>query len=138
MQPAALLEIERELCAGAVRQEPEFSVFKGISARLTPDAYQHPGLLSFYLRHALEAAWFTARGIASDLAALAAARAAAQFIQAEADTLAPVERAALPAWVPVLAGDVAPAAGVLAGYFAATEAEIALVRRCLLYTSRCV
>ncbi len=129
MQPAALLEIERELCASAVRQEPEFSVFKGISARLTPDAYQHPGLLGFYLRHALEAVWFTARGIAPGLAALAAARAAAQFIQAEADTLPPADRAALPAWVPVLAGDVAPAAGVLAAHFNATESEIALIRR---------
>ncbi|MDD2795376.1 hypothetical protein [Acidocella sp.] len=129
MQTAAFLEIERDLLAGAIRQQPEFTVFKGISAPLPPQAGEHPGLSDFYLRHALESAWFSARGIAPALASLAAARAAAQFIMAEAEALASAERAALPAWVHPMAADVAPGAEVLAAHFPATAAQIALIRR---------
>jgi hypothetical protein len=129
MQAVAFLEIERELLAGAIRQRPEFTVFKGIPALPSSQACVHPGLLGFHLRHTLESAWFAARGIAPALASLAAARAAAQFIMAEAETLPPAERAALPAWVQPMAADAAPGADVLAAHFPATAAQIALIRR---------
>ncbi len=128
MQAAAFLEIERDLLAGVIRQQPEFTVFKGISASLPSQPCAHQALAGLYLRHALESAWFTARGIAPALASLAAARAAAQFIMAEAEALAPAERAALPAWVQPMAADVAPGAEVLAAHFPATAAQIALIR----------
>ena len=128
MQAAAFLEIERDLLAKVIRQQPEFSVFKGIDLSLPPQACEHPGLSGFHLRHALERAWFTARGIAPALASLAAARAAAQFVMAEAEALAPAERAALPAWVQPMAADVAPSPALLAAHFPATEAQIALIR----------
>ena len=40
MQAAAFLEIERDLLAGVIRQQPEFTVFKGMTVQMpkAPDA----------------------------------------------------------------------------------------------------
>ncbi|HUW80610.1 MAG TPA: hypothetical protein VMV54_06930, partial [Acidocella sp.] len=128
MTSATLLDVERQIHASAVRLAPEFAAFRGVEVKLPAESFLRPALLGFYLRHALEAAWLTKRGVSPLLAELAAARAAAQFIQAEADSLSPADRAALPAWVPAMAAEIAPAATVLAKHFAASQADIAHIR----------
>jgi hypothetical protein len=104
------------------RNAPEFAVFRRLTLESPAPAS------SFHLRLALECAWLVRRGAASGLAYLAAARAAAQFIHAERDEQGPAERAALPGWVPGMAGDVAPEPGFFARHFAASPAEVARIR----------
>jgi hypothetical protein len=128
MSFAKRLDAERQLQIDAIRAAPEFTAFRGVPVTLPPAAFLWPALLGFALRHELEAAWLARRGVAPGLAAMAAARAAAQFIMAEADGLAPADRAALPAWVPGMAGDVAPAGTFLSRHFGAGEREVALLR----------
>jgi hypothetical protein len=126
MTSATLLGIERQLHLDAARLAPEFAAFSGTDVTLQPAAFHRPALLGFFLRHALESAWLTEHGAAPALAALAAARAAAQFIQAEA--LTQTDRAALPAWVAMMAGDVAPSPASLTRHFSASPSEIAHIR----------
>jgi hypothetical protein len=123
-----LREVERQLHISAARLAPEFAIFKGVAANLGPEAFGRPALLGFYLRAALEAEWFIRRGIGPGLARMAASRVAAEFIQAEAEALSAADRAALPGWVAAMAGEVAPAAAFLARHFAASAAEIELIR----------
>ena len=132
MNFASLLQAERQITVDAVRTRPEFCAFRRISASaedvsavpfvLTPDnkvmlgepAFAVPALLGFYLRHALELAWLRRRpALPEGSAGLAAARAAALFIQAEFDALNTEERAALPRWVGPMASEVAPSADTL-------------------------
>ena len=132
MNFASLLQAERQITVDAVRTRPEFCAFRRISASaedvsavpfvLTPDnkvmlgepAFSMPALLGFYLRHALELAWLRRRpALPEGSAGLAAARAAALFIQAEFDALNTEERAALPRWVGPMASEVAPSADTL-------------------------
>ena len=122
------IDVERKLYIDALRSQPEFLAFRGVPAVLDEAAYQRPALLGFFLRHGLEAAWLCRHGVAPAVAELAAARVAAQFIAAEAELLSPDDRAALPAWVPVMAAEVTPAAGAIAPHFSAGPAEIELVR----------
>jgi len=105
-------------------------------------AFIVPALLGFYLRHALELAWLRRRAALQakpGAIGLAAARAAALFIQAEFDFLHPMERAALPRWVSIMASEVAPSPELLAlvsvtlpsdagAGRAASSAEIACIR----------
>jgi hypothetical protein len=128
MTISTLIDVERNLQLDALRSQPEFAAFRGVPVNLPESAYQHPALLGFFLRLELEAAWLRRHGVAAPVAELAAARVAAQFIEAEAEALSPADRAALPGWVPVMAAEVAPAATVIADHFAAGGAEIALVR----------
>ncbi len=151
MKLVRLLRTERQIAVDATRTDPEFAAFRQIPVEIAalPDAFavtaDHkimlgeaafivPALLGFYLRHALELAWL--RRHAGDFVAteLAAARAVALFIQAEFDALNQEERAALPAWVTVMAGEAPPdterlhsISESLAGR-AASQAEIAHVR----------
>ncbi|OYV24969.1 MAG: hypothetical protein B7X08_07500 [Acidocella sp. 20-63-7] len=99
-----------------------------MTATLPEQAFAQAGVLGFYLRVALEEAWFVQRGVAPQLAELAAARAGAQFIQAEAEALSKAERAVLPGWVESMAGDVAPPVAFFNQYFGASNAEIARIR----------
>ncbi len=128
MTSATLLDIERQFSLDAARLAPEFAVFRDVAAPLPPAAFQRPALTAFHLRHALEAAWLTQHGAPEALANLAAARAAAQFIQAEAEALAQADRAALPAWVPMMAAEVAPSPADLLCHFSSSPAEIAHLR----------
>ncbi len=129
----SLLKIKRQLEVDATRTQPEFAAFRRIqvvvgdagqqpavalSAEglviLGEAAFAQPGLLGFYLRLALEWAWLQRRlGVADAAAGLAASRAAALFIQAEADGLTAADQAALPGWVAAMASEVAPTAGDL-------------------------
>jgi hypothetical protein len=126
-----LLRTERQLEVDATRTQPEFSVFRrlavAVSGAASPvgldsngsiilgeAAFAQPGLLGFYLRFALEWAWLRRRsGIGDAAAALAAARAASLFIQAEMDLLSAAAKIALPDWVAVMASEVAPALAAL-------------------------
>lgn len=101
----------------AIRQAPEFAVFRGIEADLPATAHAVPALLGLHLRHGLELRFLGRRGVSPVLAWAAAARAAALFILAEAETLRAVERAALPGWVRVMGAEVSPGAAVIAGCF---------------------
>jgi len=121
----------------AARQAPEFAAFADIAARpvagrgfleldeagvgLCDGAFSGDAVLAFYLRWGLEAAWLLRAGMNPGIARLAAARAAAQFVMAEWDGLAAPDQAALPGWVKVFAGDLAPEAAMLR--LAAPEAE---------------
>ena len=129
MLSATLLGIERQLHLDTARLAPEFAAFSGTDVTpLPPVAFHRPALLGFFLRHALESAWLTEHGAPPALASLAAARAAAQFIEAEAEALIPTDRAALPAWVAMMAADVAPSPASLTRHFAANPSEIAHIR----------
>lgn len=143
---------ERRLAIAAARTPPEFAAFRRLSAepadfqeafRLMPDhkillgeaAFAAPALFGFHLRHALELAWLRRRASAPGAAAFAAARAAALFVQAEADSLSAAEQAALPGWVPLMASEAAPpaerllqAAGALPGAAGTSDADIARIR----------
>jgi hypothetical protein len=122
------LEVERQLHISTARLTPEFAAFRGIEVNLPADLFENPGLLGFHLRLALETAWLTRRGVAPHLAAMAAARASACFIQAEWDSLTAADRAALPAWVAAMAGEVAAPARLLTAHFGATAAQAARIR----------
>jgi hypothetical protein len=119
---------ERQMIVDAARMRPEFAAFKAIPATLNEAAFARPALLDFCLRLSLEQAFLERANVPPGLAALAAARAAAQVIQAELETLAPEDRAALPPWVAAMAGDIPPANAVLAGVAPATGAEIEKIR----------
>ncbi len=126
-----LLRTERQLEVDATRTQPEFTVFRRLAvtvghaaAPVTLDAdgkiilgeaaFTQPGLLGFFLRLALEWAWLRRRsGVADAAAALAAARAACLFIQAERDLLSAAAKAALPEWVTIMASEVAPSIAAL-------------------------
>ena len=127
MTSATLRDIERQLHADAVRLAPEFAAFRGLKAELDEAARARPGLLVLHLRQALEAGALTRKGVAPALARAAAARAAAQFITAEADALNAEDRAALPAWVPAMAAEVSPGLGFLARSFGLSGAEAELL-----------
>jgi hypothetical protein len=120
---------ERQMVVDAARLRPEFAAFRGIPAALEDVAFARPALLEFSLRLALEEAFLVGKGVPAGRARLAAARAASQFVQAEVDTLAQADRAALPSWVTAMAGDVAPAAASMqAAAPGATAADIAQIR----------
>jgi hypothetical protein len=123
-----LLEVEREMQLDVIRQAPEFSVFREISVKLPEKAFEFPAISGFYLRMQLESAWFERQGVPFALAELAAARTAAQFIQSEAEALSPGDRAALPAWVQIMAGEIAPPIGFLSAHFSATLEQRARFR----------
>ena len=121
-----LLRTERQMEVDVTRTQPEFSVFRRLTVRvghmaaavaldadgtviLGEAAFAQPGLPGFFLRFALEWAWLRRRaGIADPAAALAAARAASLFIQAEMDLLSAAAISALPDWVEIMASEVAP------------------------------
>ncbi|HEY1858275.1 hypothetical protein [Acidocella sp.] len=128
MTISTLIHVERKLHLDALRSQPEFAAFQGVPVDLPETAYERPALLGFFLRHEMEASWLRRHGVAAGVAELAAARVSAQFIAAEAEALSQADRAALPAWVPVMAAEVSPAAAVIAQHFAADGAHIALVR----------
>jgi hypothetical protein len=129
MTISTLIDVERKLHIDALRSQPEFAAFRGGDVSLPETAYQRPALLGFFLRHELEAAWLRRHGVAAAVAEMAAARVSAQFVAAEAEALSPADRAALPAWVPVMAAEVAPAAVAIAAHFSAGDADIALLRK---------
>jgi hypothetical protein len=126
-----LLRTERQIEVDATRTQPEFSVFRRLSVTvghiaapvsldadgkitLGDAAFAQPGLLGFFLRFALEWAWLRRRsGVEDAAAALAAARAASLFIQAELDLLSAGAKSALPDWVAVMASEVAPSVAAL-------------------------
>jgi len=117
------------MVVNAARLRPEFAAFRGIPPELDDAVFARPALLEFFLRLALEEAFLAGKGVGACRARLAAARAAAQFIRAELDTLSPEDRAALPGWVGAMAGDVAPGAATLqAAAPGATAADIARIR----------
>ena len=107
---------------------PNSRHFRAPMSAFAASCVHRPALLGFFLRHALESAWLAEHGAPPALAALAAARAAAQFIEAEAEALTPTDRAALPAWVAMMAADVAPSPASLTRHFAANPSEIAHIR----------
>src|SRR5271154_7192778 len=112
MTISTLIQVERKLHLDALRSQPEFAAFQGVPVDLPETAYERPALLGFFLRHEMEASWLRRHGVAAGVAELAAARVSAQFIAAEAEALSQADRAALPAWVPVMAAEVSPAAAV--------------------------
>ncbi len=115
----------------ATRTQPEFAAFRRIAvvigdngpaaaisaigqAVLNETAFARPGLLGFYLRFVLEWAWLRQRpGVATAAAALAAARAACLFLQAERDGLEADDKPPLPDWFSVLVSEVAPSGAAL-------------------------
>ncbi len=117
----------------AIRQAPEFAVFRRIAAELPVAAYAHPALLGFHLRHVLEARFLAARGVDPALAQAAAARVAAQFVLAEAAVLSAAGRAALPGWVRVMGGEISPGPGVIAQNFSMTPGQAELLHACWPY-----
>jgi hypothetical protein len=123
MMSASLLEIETQLLTSALRLAPEFAVFAALPATQPATSGRGPAFAACLLRLELEASWLQARGVAPGLARLAAARAAAQFARAEDGG-----RADLPAWVPLMAAEVAPPAAQIARHFAADAAELARIR----------
>jgi len=128
MNFSGLRDIERQMIVDAARLRPEFAAFKAIPATLDETAFARPALLDFYLRLALERAFLDMKNVPPALAALAAARAAAQFIHAELDMLSAEDRAALPPWVGPMAGEIAPASAVLATVAPASGADIERIR----------
>ncbi len=129
MANAVMSVAERALAVAAIRQAPEFAVFEGVAVELAPQAFAAPGLLGFWLRLALEQAWLTARGVTPPRARMAAARVTAQFILADAAQLDARAKAALPAWVPMMAREVPPRAAMLAQYFDAAPEDFAVILR---------
>jgi hypothetical protein len=145
------LREKRQIQIDVERLRPEFAAFRRIGARageavapfevaagevtLGEAAFEEPALLGFYLRHGLELAWLRSKpGVAPNLAGLAAARAAAVFMQGELDGLDASARSAVPNWVAAMRGEVAPGVGVLTKVSAtlcggpADGREIALIR----------
>lgn len=117
----------------AIRQAPEFAVFRGLAAELPAAASARPALLCFHLRHVLEARFLAARGVDTALAQAAAARAAAQFVLAEAAMLSAADRAALPGWVRVMGAEVSPGPAAIAQNFTTTPEQAALLHACWPY-----
>jgi hypothetical protein len=121
---------DRQAILDELRQQPEFAVFQGFALMATPAesaftattdvvslgarAFGSAGLTAFFARWGLEIAFLLREGLDDALAGLAAARAAAQFIMAEWDRWTPAGRAQMPAWLPAMAGDLAPADEILA------------------------
>jgi hypothetical protein len=129
MTSATLRDIECQLHADAVRLAPEFAAFHGLKAELDDAARARPALLGLHLRLALEAEALTRKGVPAALARAAAARAAAQFITAEAGSLSPEDRAALPGWVAPMAAEVSPGPAQLTRHFGLSAAESDLLHR---------
>jgi hypothetical protein len=117
----------------AIRQAPEFAVFRGIAAQLPAAVHARPTLLSFHLRHVLEARYLAVRGVQPALAQAGAARVAAQFVLAESGMLSAGDRAALPGWVGVMGAEVSPGAGVIAQNFSMTPDQAELLHMCWPY-----
>lgn len=137
----APLHLPSALARGASDPGAAFALTPENNILLGEPAFAVQALLGFYLRHALELAWLRRRAAvlvnatgATGAVGLAAARAAALFIQAEFDSLNPAERAALPSWVAIMASEVAPTAELLALVSAnlpgqaATSIEISHIR----------
>ena len=117
----------------AIRQAPEFAVFRGIAAELPEAGYAHPALLAFHLRHVLEAQFLAARGVKPGLAQGAAARVAAQFVLAEAAMLSDADRAALPHWVRVMGAEVSPGTTTIAQNLGVLQSEAERLHACWQY-----
>ncbi len=113
----------------AIRQAPEFAVFRALDATLPASGHTSPALLAFHLRHTLEARHLAAHGVPAGLARAASARAAAQFMLAEAATLSAEDRAALPRWVKAMAADASPGAQKIAQFFAIPPQEAARLHK---------
>ncbi len=154
MDFANLRRTERQIAVAAARTQPEFAAFHRIAVEIgtppgkalyavTPDhrlilapaAFSPPHLLDLHLRYGLELAWLRRRpGVAPGAAVLAAARAAALFIQAESGVPAEGARGCLPGWVAAMGSDAVPAPEMLARIAveisgaAALPGEIALIR----------
>ncbi|MCB5945264.1 hypothetical protein [Acidocella sp. KAb 2-4] len=124
MTSATLRDLERQLLADSFRRAPEFAAFRGLKA--TPPAVPQ-GLVGLHLRLILEAESLAAKGVPPALARAGAARAAAQYILAEAETLAPEDRAALPGWVAPMAAEIPPGSDYLTREFSLSAAEAGLL-----------
>lgn len=140
------MELRGQLLIDAIRQQPEFAVFRDIPARaaasnaafalaadgavtLAAPAFAAPAV---YLRLALETAYLTARGLGVTRAVLAAARATALFARQDSNQ---AQAVALPAWVAAMAQDAPPPAKTLVDIVAnliggtAHAADIGAVRQ---------
>lgn len=124
LSPNASRALQRE----AAGQGPEFAAFKGLQVVLPEAAYARPTLLSFHLRHALEAEWLKLHAVTPELAELAAARAASLFVLAEPDLISEADIAVLPSWVNLMAADTPPEIQSLAQNFNASEEALSLIR----------
>jgi hypothetical protein len=131
--PGAAQTVSGAMQEAAIRQAPEFAVFRGLAAELPETAYERPGLLGFFLRHALEARFLARRGIQTELAWAAAARAAAQFVLAEPAMLSAEDRAALPGWVKGMGAEVSPGAVAIAENFGISLTQAARLHECWHY-----
>jgi len=121
IQPAS----QHLLQEAAIRAAPEYAAYRGIAARLPTVRPSHAALTGFHLRHALEACWLMQHGVAPPLAEAGAARAAAQFILAEAGSLPQIARAALPGWVQIMGAEISPGPRLLAQHFYLTPEQAA-------------
>lgn len=128
MMSAILLGDEPRQQIAGLRRMPEFGAFAGVLPVLPEPGLRIAGLRAFYLRLGLEQEWLRRRGVTEGLAEIAASRAAALFVQSEADRLSPTERASLPQWVAMMAAEVAPDAAAIGAAFRASAAEIARIR----------
>ena len=154
MDLANLRRTEQQIAVAAARTQPEFAAFRRIVVEIgilpgkalhavTPDhrlilapaVFSPSGLLNLHLRYGLELAWLRRHPkVPAGAAALAAARAAALFIQAESDLLEERERGCLPGWVAAMGSDVAPPQEILSRIsealsgVAAPPGEVALIR----------
>jgi hypothetical protein len=117
----------------AIRQAPEFAVFRGIAAKLAEPDHARPALLGFHLRHVLEAEFLQGRGVRPALADAAAARVAAQFVLAEAAMLSEADKAALPPWVKLMAAEVSPGPDAIAQNFAIPSEDAELLHQAWQY-----
>lgn len=117
----------------AIRQAPEFAVFRRLAVELPVAAYARPALLGFHLRYVLEARFLAARGVRPALAEAAAARVAAQFVLAEAGMLSADDKAALPGWVRVMGAEISPGPVTIAQNFSITPGQAELLHACWPY-----
>lgn len=123
----------RAMQEAAIRQAPEFAVFRGLAAVLLEAAYARPALLGFHLRHALEARFLVKRGVEPVLAQAAAARVAAQFVLAEAAVLSDEDKAALPGWVRGMGAEISPGPAVIAQNFGMPAERAEVLHSCWPY-----
>jgi hypothetical protein len=131
--PSASSTVSGVMQEAAIRQAPEFAVFRGIAAELTATDYACPALLGFHLRYVLEARFLAARGVVPALAQAAAARVAAQFVLAEAAMLSDADRAALPGWVRAMGAEVSPGEKVIAQNFSMSPELAGRLHACWQY-----
>lgn len=133
MIAASLRATPQAMQEAAIRQAPEFAVFRGITAELAEAGRARPALLGFHLRHALEARFLQNKGVGKGLAWAASARVAAQFVLAEAAMLSAADKAALPGWVKPMAAEVSPGAGMIAQNFSLSPDEAERLHYCWPY-----